>query len=361
MTRRRGCAWYGLGCLFLAGGGHAWTVQQDANGKLDLTGSFQFDIGRVSVDQAGDDDTSAWRRRRLGLDWTRGKHVELLFEYDFAAHGVTDAWMKWKTATGYWQLGQFKQPFLLDELNSDKRSLLLEAGLPHAFAPSRRMGAGWLWNPGAFGLQLSAFGRNLDGVPSSNGAAARGWWTPLRDDHQTLHLGLARTREDIADGGLAFSIRPESRLTALRAARTPRLADADRAQRVGAEALWLRGPWYAQAELAGVQVGRAASADFTPQGWYVQLGRSFGPGQRSYKQGTVQAIGAGGTVEIGVRAAGIDLDDGGVRGGRAHTWALGATWYLRPETRLMANLVDVERSGNAADFRVLEMRMQLVF
>lgn len=361
MDRCHKRVWCSLACALLTGTSQAWTAHADTDGKFELSGNFQFDSGRIALDGVADEAHSAWRRRRLGLDWTRGQHFELAFEYDFAAHAVTDAWLRWKTASGWWQLGQFKQPFVLDELNSDKRTLLLEPGLPHAFAISRRLAVGWLWNPSAFGLQLNGFGRNLDGTPSSSGGAARSWWTPRRDNEQVLHLGLALSHEDVADGGLALSVRPESRLTALRAARTPRLADVGGLRRLGLEALWLDGPWYAQAEVVALEAQRKATFDYAASGWYAQLGRSFGPGRRHYKQGTVQAVDRGGTLELGLRAAAVDLEDGAVHGGRARTLALGATWHLQPETRVMANLVDVQRRDSGADFRVLEMRLQVVF
>lgn len=361
MDRCHKHVWCSLVCALLSSASQAWTAVESPEGKLELTGNLQFDSGRIALDGAGAEEHFGWRRRRLGFDWTRGKQFELAFEYDFAAHAVTDAWLKWKTASGWWQFGQFKQPFVLDELNSDKRTLLLEPGLPHAFAISRRLAVGWLWNPGAFGLQLNGFGRNLDGTPSSNGGAARTWWTPQHADERTLHLGLALSHEDVADGGLALNVRPESRLTALRAARTPRLADTDSLRRLGLEALWLDGPWYGQAELVALDARRTSTVDYAAFGWYAQLGRSFGPGRRHYKHGTIQSIDRCGTLELGLRAASVDLDDGAVQGGRAHTLAFGATWYLQPETRLMTNIVDVRRRDPGADFQVLEMRVQVVF
>jgi phosphate-selective porin OprO and OprP len=346
--------------------GHAVVLHKAGDHRLELTGNLQWDFGETSQSGGADEQHGLWRRRRLGLIAAPSAQVELLAEYDFAAHAFTDAMLKWKTAAGQWQFGQFKQPFLLDELTSDKRTLLLEPGLPQAFALSRRLGVGWLWNPQDFGLHLSAFDGNLDGTRSTRGGAARAWWTPERSDDGVWHFGLAATAEDVTTDALALSARAESRLQAPRAARLPTLTDASTLYRQGFEVLWLSGAWYGQGEFARQVIGRELHADFVGDGWYLQLGRAFGAGRRSYKGGTVQAMDAGRTFEIGLRFSGIELEDGAEHGGEAHTAALAATWYLQPETRVQANLVDVHRSGSPGavappDFRVLEMRLQWVF
>lgn len=346
----------------------AWAVEvlSDGERRLELTGNLQWDFGRVDRDNASDDPHGAWRRRRLGLLAKPAANLELAAEYDFAAGAFTDVVLRWKTGWGSWHLGQFKQPFLLDELTSDKRTLLLEPGLPHVFALSRRLGAGWSWNPAALGLQLSAFDRNLDGTRSTRGVAARGWWTPWHGDSTTVHLGLAVTAEDAVSGSVALSVRPESRLPAPRAARLPALDGVTAVHRVGVESLWLSGPWYGQGEWVQQACDRRAQADVRGQGWYLQVGRTFGSGRRQYKQGTPQAVDAGNTLEVGLRWSGIDLDDGAVRGGRAQVLGIGATWYLQPETRVQINLLDVDRRGGtpgaaATDYRILETRLQWAF
>lgn len=342
----------------------ARTIHETPDYTLSLTGNFQYDFASIDPDTSAGLDNFAWRRKRLGMVLAYGKQLELSAEYDFEAREFTDALIKYKgLGPGQLQVGQFKQPVALEELTSDKRTLFIEAPPSNVFAVSRRLGLGYLWNPGRFGLHGTLFGRNLNGVESTNGGAVRGWWTPIQQEDSVLHLGLAASREAVIASSFSFSARPETRFGALRAARTPSFADADDLWRLGLEVLAVHGPWTAQGEWLGSRIERD-QADFNGSGAYLQVGYSFGA-QRSYKGGTLQAVSAGRSFELGARVANIDLNDGAVRGGSAHSRGLVATWYLEPETRVMANLLHIERSAstaaNAEDFEVFEVRLQYVF
>jgi phosphate-selective porin len=156
----------------------AYTVWSADDLKLDVNGNAQYDYGRIDVGSAsgGAQQAGQWRRQRLGMLLERKDVADLAIEYDFYADSWTDVRL---TIRGVWGgqllLGQFKQPFGLEELVSNRRTLHQEASLASSFVIGRRLGVGYLFNPSAFGVQLGVFDRNLTGAPSSQGAAARVW------------------------------------------------------------------------------------------------------------------------------------------------------------------------------------------
>lgn len=335
-----------------------WTIAGGGNVQYDWA-SFDDDVATLE----DDDDI---RRARLSLTAKLDKALELKAEFDIKPNAWTDVYARWSFAPGHAvRIGQFKQPQYLDELTSDKVTLFMEQASLSAFSLARRLGGEYVYATDTWSLGGTVFGQTLQGLNDGTGVAVRGTWLPLRGDDGFLHLGASASRENPDSDTGRFSTRPEAALSTRRFADTGTLAGVDSIARYGVEALWVHGPWLLQGEALRGTFARDAG-DFDGGGWYVQAGwLPFGQ-QRGYKNGALDApkVAFGDTaIELGARYSTIDLDDGGVRGGRQSNWTLGATWWVSSDIRLLANYirVDSRRRGIDDDPRILEFRAQLAF
>lgn len=332
--------------------------------------NLQYDVADVDL---GDTETSHddWRRQRVSAAWKAADGVQLKLEYDFASHAWTDAHVKIDSAAGAWRIGQFKQPFALDTLTSDRNALMMESAFGRVFGIDRRVGVGLEHAVDAWLLQGGLYGQNLDGSNPGTGLAVRGVWTPVRDEQRLLHVAAALGHEQ-PDGPVSVSLRPETGVAPLRVASTGSLADADSVGRAGAELAWRNGRMLLQGELARLDIDRDAHAGVDATGGYIALGWMLTGEVRGYKAGVFEGPDPArrwGALEATARITRIDLDGPGVAGiadiDGMDTTTIGLNWYLTGKTRLMANYVRASQRGAAAavaiDPRILEFRLQVGF
>ncbi|MGH8077851.1 MAG: OprO/OprP family phosphate-selective porin, partial [Lysobacter sp.] len=318
------------------------------------------------------DDVTDWRRRSLGLAVRKVDVFDLVLDYDFSTDNWIDNYVKfYGHDLGDVRIGQFKTPVGLDDgATSSTATTFLERALPEATVhQGRRIGIDWthslasLWtvNVGYFD------GGDFDGANEGHTVAGRVTLTPIKDEHDLLHFGVAASREHRDDATMRVRTKPEAALTAVRLVDSGVLAQVDAIDRYGIEAAWRSGPWSVQGEWLGMAVRRdAVGPDFHGSGYYAQgswmltgetkpnKGGGFGNAVPKRKAGAV---------ELALRHSAIDLDDGAIAGGRQRDWTLGANWYLTQELKFQANYVIVhsERAGVSLDPRIFELRAQLAF
>lgn len=347
--------------LVAAGGTQAsdWSLAPGVN--------FQYDWAEFRSDASTLEDASDFRRMRLSATAKHAKDLEMKVEYDLASNQWTDAYAKYNFANGHSvKAGQFKQPFFLEELTSDRNSLFMEQGLPSAMGIARRLGAEYAYTRPDWSLAVSAYGQTLEGINKGTGIAARATWLPISADGRFLHLAAAAASENPKSDSGRFSTRPEASLSPRRFADTGTLADVDSIQRIGLEAAYVDGPLLLQSEYVHGSFQRAGRPDFSGAGYYLQAGWFLTEHARGYKNGTIDAPkldGARGAWELGLRYSHLDLDDGAVLGGVESNWTLGLTWWAHPNARLMANAisVDSDRRGISDNPDILEFRAQIGF
>lgn len=335
-----------------------WTLSPGLNLQHDW---LKYRADRIELGDADD-----FRRVRFALTAKYGKTLEVKAEYDPKATIWTDAFARWTFAGGHaLRAGQFKVPIYLDELTSDKVTLLMEQSAPTAFAIGRRLGVDYAYVAPRWTVSAMAFGQNLQGLNDGEGFAVRGTLLPLQHDAGFLHLGAAFASESPDAGSARFAPRPEAGIATGRLVDTGTLRGVDRIDRLGLEAAGVFGPWLVQSELITAEV-RRDTAGFRGHGAYLQAGwLPFGQ-SRGYKSGVMdrpKGDGSGPAIELGLRWSRIDLDDGTVAGGRQQALGAGVTWWLKDETRLMANWIrlDSERRGVEDDPNLLEFRAQWVY
>ncbi len=329
--------------------------------------NFQHDWAEFQSDVSPLDDAADFRRMRLSVTAKHAKDLELKAEYDLFSNQWTDAYAKYHFADGHsLRAGQYKQPFFLEELTSDRNSLFMEQGLPSAMGIARRLGAEYAYSRPDWSVTVSGYGQNLEGLNKGTGLAARATWLPVSAEGRFLHLAAAVASEDPKSDRGRFSTRPEASLSPRRFADTGSLADVDSIQRLGLEVAYVDGPLLLQSEYVHGSFQRDGSADFSGDGYYLQAGWFLTEHARGYKNGTIDAPkldGEHGAWELGLRYSHLDLDDGAVLGGVESNWTLGLTWWAHPNARLMANAISVnsDRRGVSDNPDILEFRAQIGF
>ena len=371
-------------------------VQVSTKGGLEIAtydGQYSFELGgRLMLDAAFYDqdrnalgDGTEIRRARIDLEGRVFSDWGYEFGIDFAdgdadikdAYVSYDAWWPVK-----FQIGQFKEPFSLEEQTSSKYITFMERALPNEFAPGRSIGAGartygdmWTAAAGIFG---EAFDDDADDEGDEGwGVTGRLTFAPLHSETRVIHLGAAASfRKPDDEKEVKFNQRPESHLTDVKYVDTGKIDNTDYVTKYGLEAAGVLGPFSLQGEYIYTDLSREAGAqDVSFDGWYVQ-GSWFATGEtRAYKSkkgtfGRIKPRARHGALELAARYSVIDLNDGPIEGGKEENLTLGLNWYINPNIRLMANYIFVDNDENADadgdvpgddDPRIFQTRFQIDF
>lgn len=356
----------------------------------------EFEVGgRLMVDTAyfdGNDDLhngSEIRRARLFMSGKVYDDWKFKLQTDFAGNGVDlkDAYIRY---TGFEfadiTVGNFKEPWSLEELTSSKYITFMERSLPvEAFAPSRRLGIGghshskgglnWTAGYGVFGDTVNA--DNNDGSNEGNGTAARLTMAPIAEKGRVVHLGGYGEWRSPTDSEVRYRARPEAHIANERLVDTGTINNVDHTVKWGLETAAVMGPFSLQGEYMRVDNDVNGGSDPTFSGWYA-YGSWFLTGEsRAYKtsSGTFDRVkpksivgkGGIGAWELGARFSSINLNDAGIKGGKEQDLTIGLNWYATPTIRFMANyvkvmdLTDPQNVTDDSEPNIFEMRAQIDF
>lgn len=329
--------------------------------------TINYDWLRVEEDARPFPDEDDFRRARIGLTLKGSNGWILRGEHDVEERTAPELSLEVPLGEGrQLRFGQFKHPFLLDDVTSDKQSPLMEGSLAIAYAVNRRLGMAYGQSDAQHSFDVSVFDQRLDGRFEGTGVAARYTRVLSRSSEGLFHLGGSLALDDPRNGQTRWGTRPESGIASVSLADTGTLTGVDRNQRAAIDALWLHGPWSLQAEHVLGQSLRSNAPDFHSDASYALLSWSPSGHQRSYKAGVVGSPKAGEGErpwELFLRYSRIDLDDGPAQGGRERDWTLGTTWYPHPRVRLLANWTHVRshRRGASDDPQLLQFRVQIAY
>lgn len=288
-------------------------------------GVFQHDYSDFQLRGEMEGSADGARRSRVGLRARHTSGLELRGEWDFASGTATDLFAELPLGTGRLRLGQYKQPFSLEEQGSSRDLVLLERSLVHdASSIGRRVGMMWTQPLADLQLQASAFAGTAEQVSGSAGLALR--LAGTAPDHR--HFGLAIAYEQRDDGRLRLRARPESRLLPMTPLDLGSFRDIDGSLRIGAEAAFLSGSWALQGEAFALQGQANGGSDPSGEGAYLQASWLSGGHARSLRDGSVRKprFESGQWAwELAARIGRVDFDLGRAHLGAQSQLGVGAT------------------------------------
>jgi phosphate-selective porin OprO/OprP len=357
--------------------------------KLQFGGRIQADASFYKDDPGLDmGDGAEFRRARL---FAKGEFGDFKYkaQYDFAGNATTikDLYIKYTGLPVNIQVGNFKEPFSLEELTSSKYITFMERALPNAFAPSRQIGIAFSGHGDSWSAAAGVFTNGPGGtsVDSKFDATGRLSLAPVHEADRVIHLGAGITYGlPNSARSLRLRERPESHITNQRLVNTGNIANIDSILKYGLEAAAVWGAASVQGEYIRTDVSfqNGIANEPTFDGFYV-LGSWFLTGEsRPYKvkNGTFgrvhpnqnfQAGGDGwGAWEIAARFSQLDLEDTGITGGKEQNITIGLNWYPHPHIRFMLNYIhaSVDRSPvnalvatNNFSPDIVQMRAQVDF
>ncbi|WP_147026091.1 OprO/OprP family phosphate-selective porin [Methylobacterium oxalidis] len=330
------------------------------------------------------------RRAWIETYLTINNAIELAFQYDVNNDRtpIQDAAIGYRGIDGLVvSLGNFKEPFSLQQLISDNNTTFVERALPDALVPARNTGFAvggygerWTLTGGVFGGNINT-GVELGGVAGT----VRATYAPILSETEVLHLGIAGSFRsyDQNDHSPSFSSKPEAFVFQTSLINTRAIRNAADLTRLGLEAAYQNGPFRLQGEYIRAEVGRDGLLPGTSfEGGYVegawiingkgrryQLKTDYGADLAIFKGVQVdedQRVSRGGigVFELATRFSFLDLKDGAIDGGVERNWTAGVNWYPDKNIRLMANYIHADADGSPAvnsrdiDADIAEFRLQ---
>ncbi len=315
-------------------------------------------------------------------------NVEYRAAYEFAGGDADfrDAYVALRdVGPGTVRVGQFFEPFSLEQLTSSNNITFLERALPTLFNQMRSSGGMYYgnmkdrnatWAIGVF-RNVDDYG-NSEGTPDGDDGeytvTGRLTWAPVYRDsgEEVVHVGLGLSHRSAAGDALRFSQLNENHFG-------PRVLDTgtfagDGYELVGLESAWVHGPLALQAEYMRAMTDTPDGADPEFDGYYLEASYFLTGEHRNYspKSGAFSGItpmsnygdeGGTGAWQVAARFSTFDLQDEGIEGGKLDDFTLGINWHLNPNTRVMLNYIDgrLDDDTSDGDIEALAMRFQVNF
>ena len=353
-------------------------VQVDANW-------FNSDVVNLNGDALdGADNDQELRRAEIVLKGKGPGNIEWVLGYDAKADKYLDVNARYKLggdANHFLQLGQFKQPNSLEELTSSRHNdFISKAMVTNTFGVARRLGGAYSYGSSNWSLTGSYFGRELTrNLAHGSGYGLRGTWAPINAAGNILHLGLSYVDMDTDADFVRLRTRPQADLSGQRLVDTGStgIRNADRQSTIGAEAMYVTGPFKLQGEYMQSTVDRYATpfaaqpgTEFSGNSFYVSGLWNLTGESWTYKGGLpstpLPTEPGRGMWQVGLRYDSIDLDDGALRAGPLPTSApivdgvLGGemdsitacvNWYWRSNFKFALNYVKVQSTKYSSTAR----------
>jgi phosphate-selective porin OprO/OprP len=376
---------------------------------VNFGGFFQADAVWFSQDAAsiatvGDvQDGADFRRARFSGSGDVAENISYFMEFDFALPGhpnFMDLYMDVSNLAGpgTLRMGQWRQPIGMDALTSVKELTFLERALPFAFLPFRQIGIGKFhgtddgmatWAVSAIRFPTDVYGGNV-GDNGGYGVVGRTTLVPWEsgDGDRLVHFGFGysfvdpsndlvqiRNQPEIfvaEDGGSGLA--PPGVLSAV-----PPFVDTgpiptQNGQVFDLEAALLLDSLYFQSEVMFARVDQIAGPTANFWGAYAQVGYFLTGEVRAYNHagGVFGRVvprepygrcGGRGAWEIAGRVSTIDLNDGGISGGRLTDLTFGVNWYLARNAKLQFNYIEamLDRDDLDSNTGIFACRAQVDF
>jgi len=340
------------------------------------------------------------RRGRLFMAGLLYNRIGFKAEYEFAdgSPNFKDVYIQLMKlpVVGNFRVGNYKQPWSLENLTSSKYITFMERSLTNAFARSQILGLGFFnhaldkrltWNVGLFyDTDQDSPVSNFDTRPGEWNGGFRITGLPWYQDkgRHLVHLGFSYIHEDQGkDGNFKVGSRPEAHLVSFPPVGVDLGPDAmEKINRYNFEAAGVYGPFSLQFEymlLNGDAPVGIPGVHYT--GWYVHASYFITGEHRKYKtkSGAFARVSPNnnfedegwGAWQVALRYSTLDLNDDNSAatylGGEMDNITVGLNWHLNPNTRFMFNYVHsmvdsgAVPSASAGNLNIFQARFQIDF
>ncbi|MCB1557008.1 MAG: hypothetical protein KDJ15_06810 [Alphaproteobacteria bacterium] len=331
------------------------------------TGRIHLDAGIIDDDKKDNPNSAEFRRARLGMQGTVAKDFGYKAEIDFANETVAfkDVYVNY---TGLdqteFRIGHFKPGYSLEDMTSSNDITFIErSAATEPFSLSEQIGAGVINYGDNYHVAAGAFnddaGRESDDDEQWS-ISGRLTGTPYRKEEKLVHIGgsVSYREPDQANDRFDYDSRAENRLQTTDSVSAV-INDGKHALVTGLEAAVASGPFSAQGEYVRADIENRAGNDPHFYGATAQLAYTLTGENRPYsiKKGAFTGItptrpfdpvrGEWGAFEIAARYSYLDLNDGGINGGKMETVTLGTNWYPNDYARFMFNVVIADTDRHA--------------
>ncbi len=287
------------------------------------------------------------------------------------------------------QVGNFKEPFGLERLNSSRLLTFLErTAVTNAIPLGRRIGASArYWTD--FGQITAAIMGHEAGTRVDKGQTDEGYSTnlrlsvaPINNFGENLHIGLAGSYKipdvvaDLKSNTIEVNARPETYVSNPKFLHTGDIDEVDYYNRYGTELIYINGPFYFQSEFMGMTVKRWKNKPTVNlRGGYAMATWMLTGETRYYyvDEGEVGPVESPkhswGALELAARFSVTNLNDfkAGIKGGQSNQLMLGLNYYPNSSIKIQFNYSRVNldqfanRKGNLIgddDHSFVQFRVQ---
>lgn len=361
-----------------------------------LTGFFQVDAGYFSQDNAstaqfGDiQDSRGFRRARLAAVGDLAKNISYMLEMDFAQPGrpsFTDVWGDIHDVPlfGNIRVGQWRQPFGMDELTSVRELTFLERPTMFGLAPFRQVGVGFhdtneeqslTWAASVYGYPTDPnYGVSLGDAGYGFAARVTALFEDACDSRNLIHLGGGYSINDpnlvngathnnvrlanVPEFGGVFFGAPTGTTSSMPLFFDTGFVPSSALSLYNVELAGVWGQLHGQSELRFAVIDTLSQGTLVIPAFYSQIGYLLTGEVRPYnKQAGVlgrikplHAVGDGGigAWEIAARYSYINANQGLIpadvqtatlhRGGELNDFTVGLNWYLTSNAKLQFNYI----------------------
>ncbi|MBL6785698.1 MAG: hypothetical protein ISQ32_05275 [Rickettsiales bacterium] len=345
------------------------------NHDLKVFGTLHFEQVSISENDTNVNlyDNSQLRHGRLGVMGDVNSEWDFKFDVDFADDNsnVIDAFIRRDLGNSSIRVGQFRQPFSLEELTSISDTTFVERASINELTPGRALGIGHERNLGNINIQAGIFGDSISstaGDDNQNASGALRIASFVDSSDMLLHVGIAGQYFTPDGDNIYLGFRPEAAIDSSSSVIIVDEDDLDNVTRTGLELAIVRDRLSIQGEYIIADLEYDSDGDDNNiRGYYAQLSLFLTDNSRAYDTKSSTFVGLAPSsndeaIELAYRFSNVDATD--TSDGKMNSHTIGINWYPADNLRFMANYIMLNSSSDSTyggDADIIALRAQVDF
>lgn len=344
---------------------------------LRLIGRTNFDAGTfIGGDSLVEHNGIAMNDTRLGVSASFDEKFSAKIEICYASKAISfrDLWVGYKlNDNSSITAGNHFQPYGAKPLGLAYK-FVEDASCDYAFCPSRKIGVSYAYTSDKFNLTAGLFsdgnvdnGKNIDQGLS---LSAKAIFRPIIDDNSVLHFGVApmfvKSPNTVSFTGIIPTTVVSNALI-----KTGTL-DPDNYLRLEAEAIFIKGKFYAEAHYMATSAKNAVSVfneknakieeeSVYLDGFYAQASFLIKGEKQNYNKKTGLAANASPkSLEVLARVSHLNFDDDNLKAGKQTDFTVGANYFFNKYLNFKLNYIYAAvKDGD--NYNMIQSRLQFSF